>query len=108
MNANLELERRLADFYASEAPQRAPERVLEAVLATSEITTTAARGVPPAVEVPDHEQLRQDGDRGGGRDRDWSAGDRRAPTGHIARYRRSADRQPFPVASPDRLPERFV
>ena len=38
MNANHELERRLADFYATEAPQRAPDRVLEAVLATSEIT----------------------------------------------------------------------
>ena len=38
MNANYELERRLADFYASEAPQRAPERVLESALATSEIT----------------------------------------------------------------------
>ena len=39
MNANHELERRLADFYASEVPQRAPDRVLEGVLATSEITT---------------------------------------------------------------------
>jgi hypothetical protein len=38
MNANHELERRLADFYATEAPQRAPDRVLEAVLETSEIT----------------------------------------------------------------------
>jgi hypothetical protein len=38
MNANHELERRLADFYASEAPQRAPERVLDAVLATTDIT----------------------------------------------------------------------
>ena len=38
MNANHELERRLADFYATEAPQRAPDRVLESVLATSEIT----------------------------------------------------------------------
>ena len=66
MNANHELERRLADFYASEAPQRAPDRVLESVLATSEITQTAARGVPPAVEVPDHEQLRQAGGRGRG------------------------------------------
>ena len=38
MNANHELERRLADFYATEAPQRAPDRVLESVLATSDIT----------------------------------------------------------------------
>jgi hypothetical protein len=38
MNANHELERRLVDFYASEAPPRAPGRVLESVLATSEIT----------------------------------------------------------------------
>ena len=38
MNANHELERRLADFYATEAPLRAPDRVLESVLATSEIT----------------------------------------------------------------------
>ena len=38
MTANHELERRLADFYASEAPLRAPERVLESVLAASEIT----------------------------------------------------------------------
>ncbi len=85
MNANHELERRLADFYATEAPQRAPDRVLEAVLATSEITTTAARGIPPAVEVPDHEQLRQDGDRGGGRDRHRGGRAGRAAPGHIAR-----------------------
>lgn len=39
MNANVELERRLADYYATEAPPRAPDRVLEAVLATSDITT---------------------------------------------------------------------
>ena len=39
MNANHELERRLAAFYASEAPQRAPGRVLEGALATTEITT---------------------------------------------------------------------
>jgi hypothetical protein len=38
MNANHDLERRLADFYASEALQRAPDRVLESVLAASEIT----------------------------------------------------------------------
>ena len=39
MNANDNLERRLADFYESEAPQRAPERVLEGALAITEITT---------------------------------------------------------------------
>jgi META domain len=39
MNANRELERRLHDFYAREAPQRAPDRVLEGALATSELTT---------------------------------------------------------------------
>ena len=38
MNANHELERRLADYYATEAPLRAPDRVLESVLATSELT----------------------------------------------------------------------
>ena len=38
MNANHELERRLADFYATEAPQRAPDRVLESVLATTDTT----------------------------------------------------------------------
>ncbi len=35
MNANLDLERRLADFYATEAPQRAPARVLEGALLRS-------------------------------------------------------------------------
>ncbi len=38
MNANHELERRLADFYASEALQRAPDRVLESVLAATDTT----------------------------------------------------------------------
>jgi hypothetical protein len=38
MNANHELERRLVDFYASEAPQRAPDRVLEGVLASIDST----------------------------------------------------------------------
>ena len=38
MNANHELERRIADFYATEAPQRAPDRVLESVLATIDTT----------------------------------------------------------------------
>ena len=38
MNANRELERRLADFYATEAPQRASERVLDSVLAITGTT----------------------------------------------------------------------
>ena len=38
MNANHELERRLADFYATEAPQRASERVLDSVLAITGTT----------------------------------------------------------------------
>jgi heat shock protein HslJ len=33
MNANVDLERRLADYYATEAPQRVPDRVLASVLA---------------------------------------------------------------------------
>jgi hypothetical protein len=39
MNANHELDRRLADFYAGEAPQRAPDRVLEGALAAIDSTT---------------------------------------------------------------------
>ena len=38
MNADHELERRIADFYATEAPVRAPERVLESALATIDTT----------------------------------------------------------------------
>jgi hypothetical protein len=38
MNANLDLERRLADFYAGDAPQRAPDRVLDGALATIDST----------------------------------------------------------------------
>jgi hypothetical protein len=38
MNADHELERRIADFYATEAPTRAPERVLESALATIDTT----------------------------------------------------------------------
>jgi hypothetical protein len=38
MNADHELERRIADFYATEAPPRAPDRVLEAALATIDTT----------------------------------------------------------------------
>src|SRR4051812_30389771 len=39
MNKDVDLERRLADYYATERPQRAPDRVLESALATTEITT---------------------------------------------------------------------
>ena len=39
MNANHELDRRLADFYAGEAPQRAPDRVLEGALASIDSTS---------------------------------------------------------------------
>jgi hypothetical protein len=38
MTANLDLERRLSDFYASEAPQRAPDRVLHEALASIDST----------------------------------------------------------------------
>jgi hypothetical protein len=38
MTANHDLERRVAAFYGSEAPQRAPDRVLEQALATIETT----------------------------------------------------------------------
>ena len=38
MNANDNLGRWLADYYAGEAPQRAPERVLEGALATVDLT----------------------------------------------------------------------
>jgi hypothetical protein len=44
MNVNHELERRLTDHFASEAPLRAPERVLESALATSEITRQRRAG----------------------------------------------------------------
>jgi hypothetical protein len=43
MSANHDLERRIADFYADEGPQRAPDRVLEQVLTT--IDTTSQRHV---------------------------------------------------------------
>jgi hypothetical protein len=38
MNANADLERRIADFYATEAQQRAPDRVLASVLDATEFT----------------------------------------------------------------------
>jgi hypothetical protein len=38
MNADQDLERRLTDFYATEAPPRAPDRVLEEALATIDTT----------------------------------------------------------------------
>lgn len=38
MNLNVDLGRRIAEFYASEAPPRAPDRVLEAVLEMTEST----------------------------------------------------------------------
>lgn len=43
MNADHDLERRIADFYSSEAPPRAPDRVLESALET--IDTTRQRRV---------------------------------------------------------------
>jgi hypothetical protein len=39
MNANLDLERRLSDYYASEAPPRAPDRVLAGTLAAIDSST---------------------------------------------------------------------
>ena len=62
MNANPDLERRLADFYASEAPLRAPDWVLESVLAISEITRQRRALIRLPRRVPRHEQLRQGGD----------------------------------------------
>lgn len=47
MNASQDLERRLVEFYAAEAPRRAPEWVLEGALAT--IDTTPQRRVPTIV-----------------------------------------------------------
>ena len=47
MNANLDLERRLAAYYAGEAPQRAPSRVLEGALA--DIDRTRQRRALPRV-----------------------------------------------------------
>jgi hypothetical protein len=38
MTARLELERQIADFYASEVPRRAPDWVLETALATIDVT----------------------------------------------------------------------
>ena len=51
MNANHELERRIADYYASEVPPRAPDRVLEAVLATVE-TTHQGRAIRAPWRLP--------------------------------------------------------
>jgi hypothetical protein len=48
MNADHDLERRIADFYATEAETRAPDRVLESALAT--IDTTRQRRV--LIRVP--------------------------------------------------------
>lgn len=48
MNANHDLERRVADFYASEAPARAPDWVLRSAFAT--IETTPQRRAP--IRVP--------------------------------------------------------
>ena len=53
MNANHDLERRLADFYATEAPQRAPDWVLGEALATIDTTKQRRVVIPRAVEVPD-------------------------------------------------------
>jgi hypothetical protein len=63
MTARNELERRLADYYASEAPVRAPDRVLASVLDRTESTRQRARPNPCAVEVPNHHQLCQGSDR---------------------------------------------
>lgn len=52
MNANHELERRLAGYYASEAPSRAPDRVLEATLASIDSTRQRRAVVRPPWRFP--------------------------------------------------------
>ena len=52
MNANLDLERRLADYYTTEAAQRAPYRVLESVLTTTEATPQRRVGIGVPWRVP--------------------------------------------------------
>jgi hypothetical protein len=83
------LELRIADFYQLEASQRAPDRVLEAAIAT--IDTTAARVHPRAAGVSRHEHLcesRNCGGRGdrrrGDRVRDPGFGKDAGPVGALA------------------------
>jgi hypothetical protein len=52
MNASYELERRLAAYYASEAPSRAPDRVLEAALASIDSTRQRRAVLRPSWRFP--------------------------------------------------------
>jgi len=52
MNATNELERRIADFYAAEAPARAPDWVLGQALASIDITTQRRRLIRVPWRVP--------------------------------------------------------
>jgi hypothetical protein len=52
MNANIDLDRRLADFYASEAPQRAPDRVLHGALAAIDSTQQRRVLIPAPWRFP--------------------------------------------------------
>jgi hypothetical protein len=52
MNANLDLEGRLADFYASEAPQRSPDRVLHEALAAIDSTQQRRVLIPAPWRFP--------------------------------------------------------
>lgn len=52
MNANLDLERRLADYYASEAPQRAPDRVLHGAVALIDSTHQRRVFIPAPWRFP--------------------------------------------------------
>ena len=52
MNANHELGRRLADFYAGEAASRAPDRVLEAALASIDSTRQRRAVLRPSWRFP--------------------------------------------------------
>ena len=98
MNADLDLERRVADYYATEAPPRAPDWMLGAALATIDITPQRRVLIRVPWRFPIMNTLRQGGDRGRGRDR--RRGDR---TGRVAAWSGARSRRFWPDAITDRL-----
>ena len=108
MNANHDLERRLADFYATEAPPRAPDRVLESVLATSELTRQRRAVFRLPWRFPIMNSYAKMAIAAVAVIAIGAVGLAVLATGRIARFGGQPTASPRHVASPDRLPEPVV
>ena len=84
MSANDDLERRIADFYATEVVPRTPGRVLQAALETVDATPQRRAHVRVPWRFPRMNRPSEAGNRGRGRDRRRGDGARTAAARPVA------------------------